>query len=353
MRRLRPALAALAAAAALASPATAIDKGITAPPVDNRGGSIMPALAALRADFLLHTVSWADTAPTPPADPRDPADPAYRWEELDRVMAEAASAGIEIVPQVMWTPAWANGGRPPSTGPADPQAYADFLTALGTRHPQIRRWLIWGEPVRGVNWRPQSPAGAQAYARLLDAAYGAVKALDPADQVIGGNSYCCGLDTGNSTSAREWLKQVRLPDGRPPRLDLYGFNPYTERQIDMRQTPRSYRGMDFNDLDTLARLIDRVYPRRRLGIFVGEFGFQTEGANYQYPYTMPRDEQARRLLRSFRDARRLGRVVAISNYLLYDQPPRTVRGQPAAWSTGLLTYDGRPKPAWYVFRRWR
>ena len=141
--------------------ASSFDCGITSPLVVG-GSSVFPQLAKLRASFLVLAVRWADVAKTQPTNGRDPEDAAYDWTSLDTAFARADAAGIEIVPEIYATPGWANGGRSSVYGPTAPSDYADFLVAMATRYPQIRRWVIWGEPSRPQQWQPQGRAGADA-----------------------------------------------------------------------------------------------------------------------------------------------------------------------------------------------
>lgn len=49
---------------------------------------------------------------------------------------------------------------------------------------------------------------------------------------------------------------------------------------------------DFNDLDWLARQLDRYWPGRRLEIFVEEFGWNTEHETSGWLYVFSRKKQA-------------------------------------------------------------
>ena len=58
---------------------------------------------------------------------------------------------------------------------------AAFMQAASRRYPSIHYWMIWGEVTRSGNFNPMppnSPVGPQRYAALLDAAYGALKAVN-------------------------------------------------------------------------------------------------------------------------------------------------------------------------------
>ena len=119
------------------------------------------------------------------------------------------------------------------------------MAAAARRYPSVRYWVVWGEPTRRANFRPlpastplgkpltrSQSAAPHRYARLLDLAYGAIKRVNPRALVVGGNSFSYG-DIGPVN----WIKNLRLPSGRPPRMDLYGHNPFGARRPTSRSGP--------------------------------------------------------------------------------------------------------------------
>ena len=54
---------------------------------------------------------------------------------------------------------------------------------------------------------------------------------------------------------------MRLPDGRPPRLDLYGHNPFSIRAPNLANPPSPGQQIDFSDLARL-RSTRRPQPRQ-------------------------------------------------------------------------------------------
>ena len=83
--------------------------------------------------------------------------------------------------------------------------------------------MIWGEPNRHDRFQPNklnSALGPRAYARLLDAAYGALKSASRQNIVIGGNTW-----TSGTVKPPDFLRWLRLPNGRRPRAGLVGPQP--------------------------------------------------------------------------------------------------------------------------------
>ena len=316
--------------------------------------TIFPELRALGARVWSGGLSWAAVAPKRPADPTSPDDPAYRWpRSLGRALAAAQANHIEPILDLSGFPAWSNGGRGPDFAASRPQDFADFAAAAVRKYPQVRRWIVISEPSSFYNLRPQGGNGRTAprlYARLLDAAYAAMHAARRDVVVIGGGVHPYGLNDQYTTAPDTFIANMVLPNGRRPRLDLFGINPYTERKLDLALPKRPLR-LDFDDLDWLARRLDRLWPRRHLRIFVDEFGWNTEHEALGWLYFVPRRNQALDLPKAYALAARFGRVDTMCQFLLYDAPPDRNTTQWLNWTSGLRTWDGVRKQAWKTFAR--
>jgi hypothetical protein len=329
-------------------------KCITDNPKSPGGAWIFPELRTLGARVWMTTLSWASVATTRPTNPRSPDDPAYAWPEtLDVAVKKARAYGVEPVINVSGFPAWSNGGRETTWAPNNPADYGDFMAAAVARYPQVRRWIPISEPTHTFNLAPQGDGGRRApriYARLLDAAYGAMHAVRPDVVVIGGNMHPNGTNNEGTTAPDTFLRHMVLPNGRRPRLDMFGINPYTERRLDMSLPHRTGR-LDFNDLDWLIRQLDRYWPRRRLQLFVEEFGWNTEHAARGWLYVVSRKKQAARLAKAFQIAATIPRINTMCWFQLYDGPPERAGTVWLNWTSGLRTWQGTPKPSRRAFAR--
>jgi hypothetical protein len=300
-------------APAPAGAAPSVKKAIWGPAkVDGR--SQFPIYRDLGVRIYQAQLLWNEIAPTPPARPRDPDDPAYHWPaSVDFALSEARRHGIRLALQLIYAPEWANGGN---------------FSPLP----------------------PDRPAGPRAYSRLLEAAYGRLKRANPRNLVIGGDTF-----TSGEVKPLKWVKWMRLPNGRPPRMDLYGHNPFTTRKPDLRRPYGGYGYADFSDLDTLARTIDRYLGRRRgrrIRLFISEFTVPTDHPNAVFNFHVSRRTQANWLAAALRIAREWPRIYALGWFSLYDQPPNGPGGAPGDETNwGLLDWVGEPKPAYYVYKR--
>ena len=180
--------------------------------------------------------------------------------------------------------------RQPRDYAPDAKAYADFVTAAAKRYPRVHHWMIWGEPTRRANYEPletQTPGepltasqreAPHRYARMLDRAYGVLKRRSKRNIVIGGNSFTAG-----DIRPAAWARNLRLRNGRPPRMDMYGHNPFCLRPPDLNNPPSPAGISDFSDLRRFQRVVNRAigrraspkYRRKRVPLFLSEWTVPT------------------------------------------------------------------------------
>jgi hypothetical protein len=333
--------------ASAASARPSVKKAIWGP-LQYDGRDQFPIYADLGVGIYEMSLSWAETAIQRPTHPANPHDPAYLWpSNIDVAVREAAHYGIAVSVQLMATPSWANGGRSSNFAPAQPADFAAFAQAAARRYPGVHLWMIWGEPSKAAYFQPVGRGGVRLYARMLDAAYDRIKAVNQHDLVIGGNTWTAG-----DVPPLRFIRWLRLPSGRPPRMDLYGHNPFSDRRPDLRQPPLGGDFADFSDLGRLAGAIDRNLGRTPSGkpirLFLSEFSLPTDHPNWEFNFYVSRATQARWLGDALRIVRSWSRVYALGYLGLYDDPPRPGGAQV---ERGLLDLHGRPKPAYAVFKR--
>jgi len=341
-----------------------LKKGIWGP-VSVDGVSQFPIYRQLGVGIFEYQVRWRSVAPTRPQDPTDPADPAYQWPaELDQAISEARASGIEVMLLLDTAPPWANGGKAPEWA-GKPEDFADYAQAAARRYPDVRHWMIYDEPSRQAVFMPLTPErrresqsrapaqltpavrqGPRLYARVLDAAYVALKRVRRSNLVIGGNTFVTG-----DISPLNFIRAMRLPNGRPPRMDLYGHNPFTSRRPALSSPPLGYGFADFSDLDTLVRWVDRYLELsnpRPLKLFLAEFTVSSDHPNYEFNFYVTRRTQASWLKAALRIARGWNRIYSLGWIGLYDDPPRPDGLENAR---GLLDDMGRKKPSFGAYKR--
>jgi hypothetical protein len=323
-----------------------VEKAIWGPVTMPDGSSAFPIYQRLGVDVLEMPLRWADVAARRPANPVDPAEPTYSWPpQIERAIEEGERHGITVALEVSSTPGWANGGRRPIYAPENPSDFAVFLTAAANRYPQVHRWMIWDEPNRADRFQPnraEGPAGPRAYAVLLDASYRALKNVSRRNVVISGP-----LFSGGDVRPPDFLRWMRLPDGRLPRLDWLGLDPYPFRPPDLGAGPAPGGYRDLSDLDTFAREVRRAYAGQGVDppLWLAQFTIQSGQDSRYFEFHVGEDEQARWLRRGYEVAAAAGHVKGLGWYALLDQRPG--RGS-ANW--GLMSASAAPKPAFHAYR---
>lgn len=341
---------ALAVAALLlaitAAPAAGFSKAIWGE-VSHNGVNQFPLYQQLGVSIYETQLNWSQVATRRPRHATNPNDPAYRWPAgIQQAIDDATQYHMRVLLQIIGTPSWANGGRAWNWAPSNPADYAAFAAAASREYPAVHLWMIWGEPTRRPNFEPLArvrpgarltPAqqrGPHIYAQMLDGAYGALKAVSRHNVVIGGCTYTTGdIDT------QQWIENLRLPNGRPPRMDMYAHNPFSWEAPNFSDPPSPDGEVMFSDLPRLARWIDR-YLHRGLPIFLSEWTIPTS-VDQQFNFYVDPDTAATWIRDALHLARGWKRIYGLGWVNVYDSPPESYGG--------LLTSDGQPKPSFYAF----
>lgn len=354
MRPVRRLLIAVVVASSLvaAAPADATTKAIWGPTHMPDGRSAFPTYRHLGVDVLQTTLLWYDVAEARPERPRNPRDPAYQWpERVDVAIRAGRRSDITVALMVVGTPAWANGGKEWNWAPDRPRDFKNFVVAAARRYPQVRRWMIWGEPDRQENFQPlprDNPTGPRLYAKLLDGSYEALKHANRRNIVVGGNIFSNG-----DVFPSDYVRFMRLPNGKPPRLDEFGFNPFSTRFPDIDEDPYHPEVRDICDVDTFADEVHNQYKdlkrfrKRGPKLWLSEWTISSDHGNYDFGWYVTREEQAQWLTAAYKIARRARYISGLGWIGLLDDPKETENGL----TTGLMTWEGEKKPAYRAYRR--
>jgi hypothetical protein len=337
-------------------------KAIWGLPVDAPHFAIYRDLGVSIFEIQLH---WDTTAPTRPADPTNPADPAYHWPtQIDDAIRLGRANRIRITIMIIGSPAWENGHASGFWQPGSPADFAAFAKAAARRYPGVRLWMIWGEPCRAILWQPEvgahqfepalTPAQAEGpryYARVLDASYGALHGVNRHNLVIGGNtSSVC------ETSPRLFIRYMRLPNGKPPRLDMYGHNPFSARDPNLHKPPSGnttlngggYDAFDFSDLGRFSRYVDNNLwrrhqrkARRKIPLFLSEWEIPTAPGDKEFPIWVDPPVAARWIRDGWRIVNHAKWIYALGWIHLTDD---------ALSTAGLLDSRGGKKPIYFAFK---
>jgi hypothetical protein len=329
--------------------ASAFQKAVWGP-TTYRGVNQFPLYKRLGVRIYETELDWSMVAPTQPTDPTSPADQAYVWPvALSQEITQAARYGIRVLIQVDNAPAWADGGHS-GTGwaPISPVTYAQFVAAAAREYPSVHLWMIWGEPNRAGDFKPEVNApytvtnltaaqkrAPHLYAQMLNDAYGVLKAQSARNVVIGGDTYTAGL-----LDPQQWLANLKLPDGRPPRMSLYGHNPFSYTVPLFNQAPSGYGEVQFSDLPQLEAWT-KTYLGRPVPLFLSEFCVPTAADQTFNFYISPPSVAAAWVKDALVTARAAGYIYALGWVNVHDDLPVN--------SCGLISANGVRKPDYYAF----
>ncbi len=313
------------------------------------GVNQFPIYKQLGVSIDEQTLQWSSVALQQPADPTNPNDPAYQWPAgIDQAVAQASRYHMRVLLQIIGTPPWANGNRPWDYTPTHPSDYAAFATAAARRYPTVHLWMVWGEPNREGIFAPMYGAkpytrlnrkqqiAPHNYARLLDATYGALKRLSGSNLVIGGSTYSTGL-----IDTQQWVQNMKLPNGKPPRMDMYAHNPFTfgEPKLNGPQSPLG--AVEFPDLPRLARWVTQ-YLHKPYPLFLSEYTVPT-CPDKEFNFYVDPPYAAKWVREALSQSRHWKRIYALGWIHVYDDPPNSCGG--------LLTASGKKKLLFGAFAR--
>jgi hypothetical protein len=345
-----PGVAAVLVGALLAltpASANAFSKAIWGPLTRN-GVNQFPMYKKLGVTIFEMDLDWSAVAPTQPMDPTNPADPAYVWPaDVRQAIDQAARYHMQVLLQLIESPAWANGGNTgPGWAPLRAGPFVAFAQAAAKEYPSVHLWMVWGEPTKKNNFMPLSAATpgqpldraqrsyAHLYAQMLDGTYGALKAISKRNLIIGGCTYTTG-----SIDPQQWIENLKLPDGKPPRMDMYAHNPFSYQSPSFNEPPSPFGEVQFSDLHELAGWVDK-YLRRGMPLFLSEWTIPT-AADETFDFWVNPEMAAQWVTEALKECRAWHRIYALGWVNVYDDPP-IVAG-------GLLTGNGTPKPDFYSF----
>jgi hypothetical protein len=328
--------------------------------------STFPTLKKLNVEVVRMLLVWGGrdgVATKRPARPTDPADPAYAWGRYDRSIEAASRAGIEVLLTIVGTPSWANGGKSAQYAPTSATTLREFAYAAARRYsgtfldagsgrilPRVERWLAWNEPNSpvflqpqfarvGGKWRMAAPA---AYAQICNAVYAGVHAAGGPERVACGATAPRGHN--DPASARPSIAPLTFLQEAKRRglrtFDAWAHHPYYGGPWETPATRNlGSRVVGLGNIDTLISAMTSLYGRKPL--WITEYGYQTKPPDDIFGVSWTK--QATYLRQAFDIARSNPRIDLFMWFMLKDSP------SPESWQSGLITTDGRKKPAFAVF----
>jgi len=292
---------------------------------------------------------WQNTAQT------QPPVLLYDWAAYDNLIAAAAERGMRVQLTIGGpTPAFATGDRRQGVYKPDPAKFAAFAK-LAAAHfrGRVDRYSIWNEPNHVAWLQPQKSAPSQ-YRKLYAAGYQAVKSVDPAAQVLIGETSPYAKKRAAMAPIKflrgamcvdsKW--RFRCRDGL--RADGYAHHPY-----EFVHGPKfRYPGADNATIGTLGHLtraLDRLKKSgalrpsqgKRIDLYLTEYGYFRTGHR-----RISEAKRVKYLRQAYSVAFLHPRVRQLLQYQLVSPPVRYT-----SFDTALLGRDGRLTPLYHALRR--
>jgi hypothetical protein len=260
-------------------------------------------------------------------------------------------------------PKWATRAKRDNLTDPDASEFGAFATAVGRRYGDaVSTWSIWNEPNQPQFLLPQyragKPVSPKLYRKLYQAAYAGLRATpaNAQDTILIGETSPRGNQhvvhplaflRGMLCLDSKW----RMSKGcKALPADGYAHHAYTTSQGPRFKPDNS----DDVTIGVLARLVHALDQAAKAGalpaqlpIHLTEFGVQTTPDKIS---GVSLARQAAYIAVAEHVAYVNPRVVAFSQYLMSDDPPRTSGYRYGGFESGLISADGKQKPAYQGFR---
>jgi hypothetical protein len=291
----------------------------------------------------------------------EPSKGAYNFADADNIARDAQSHGLQLVLRVDSAPAWAAtpgaGNRPPR----DPNDYGEFMGALAAHlRGRVVAYELWNEPNLAVEWGGRQPS-PEEFARLLQAAYGRIKAADPNALVISGGLATTGGDNGvTALDDLQFLRRMYAA-GAGGHFDALGSHPYgfasgpeavaADGASHFRRAEQHYQLMvEHGDGDRAVWATEVGWLVDPSADGKGEYMRDPSWAGRQWQRVSP-EQQAQYLVDAYRHAR--DEWPWMGAMLLFNLDFSTVGYYPPAeqmrWYA-VVNGDGTPRPAFDALR---
>jgi Cellulase (glycosyl hydrolase family 5) len=318
-------------------------------------------------------VYWRDFSARPRSKSRptfDTADheayPAGTWDRLDRLVDSIQRRKMTV--QLTLTgpvPRWATARRRGRVNDPSAKWFGRWARAVAARYgARVDMWSIWNEPNHpeflGPQYKNGQPHTPRLYRKLYAAGESAIHGAPGGsrDKVLFGETAPIG--NVNVVSPLAFMrgalclnKRYKRSGGcKRLRIDGFAHHAYTRRGSPTFVSEDTDE-VSIGTISRLTRAIDKAAKARAFrggrGVYLTEFGIQSK-PDPLAGVSLAR--QAEYMAMSERIAYANPRVKAFSQYLLYDDKPRT--GVPrsqrySGFETGLRTSKGKPKPAYIGF----
>lgn len=294
------------------------------------------------------------------------------FETLDPIIDELESTGANILLTITYAPDWARTIQEENGPPDNLANYGAFVSAVASRYAgRVQAYEIWNEPNLRSRWKSTvHPIGAASYVELLRHGYNAIKAADPAAQVISAGLAPTGFNDGSSAQTgslefnaiddRIFLANM-YDNGFTDVIDAVGAHPMGWANPPDARCCEASPGVSTHFEDEHFYFLDTVETYRRImlekgdesrAIWVTKFGWGTADGVAETPVDpfnifisyLDQIQQGAYIVRAFQVGEGLGYVGPMFLYN-FDGCAATNVFDPDGCYYSLTDLDGNPRPA--------
>ena len=270
----------------------------------------------------------------------------YNWSYSDKIVADSATSGINLIPILYGVPPWISDKRnaTPLKGRAK-TAWDEFLPVLVNRygpngtfwaqggpgeylpfHP-IETWQIWNEPNSMTWWGPRP--NPKEYGKVLERSAKTIHALDPNARVMSAGIVAQPTNR-HGIPGNEFLDQLLKRRAVAKSIDDIAYHPYSQSVAGVKKQLRG------------ARAVLNRRNSRRTPLWVTEIGWGSKGGK-KHPLIKSPTAQRRALRDVFEMALKERRRLNLDGMLWYQW--RDGVDDLCLWcqSSGLVDHRGRAK----------
>lgn len=282
----------------------------------------------------------------------EPRRGVYDWSSLDAFMAQVDGKGFRILPFICSTPAWISPAfnHLPVHDHAERSAWKQFLAAIVRRYgsggrfwernPQlkpepIKTWQIWNEE----NASNFAQASVSQYATLLEDSAHVIRHLDPSAKIMLGGLYATPVKKPpKARSAVDFLSRLYEIPGIARDFDVVALHPYAPSPSKMERDIVGLRAV-------MAENGDGRKPLQ-----ITEFGWGSQGSGGT-PIEPGISRQATDMRKAYWIllAGRLVWHLQAAYWFTWEDRAASPGLCSFCDSTGFVSADGDPKPAWLQF----
>lgn len=307
-------------------------------------------IQAMGFSHIKQVFSWKDMEPSP-------GD--WRFNESDRIIAEAEARNLQVVARLGIVPDWAHSTEIVSSGntdipPDDLDQWAHYCGTVAERYRgRITAYQIWNEPNLSREWGNHAP-NAAAYVELLAACSEAIRALDPDAILISAGLAPTGNMDDSATRDDIYLNQM-YEAGFQQYIDVVGVHAvgYDAPEVgpDDAVEKGRQRFMSFRRVEDMRKImIEHGDAARQVAIL--ETGWTTDEVNPHYSwFAVSEEQQGEYLVRAYRYAAENWRPwVGLMSMIYMGAPTWTEQDEQYWWAIteprrdddGRITIHTRP-----------